>query len=264
MKKIMVLVWSIIMIFTLAACSVRFEVRNKRSNASLSSENIDINKSVIFEGESQIDIEIGYGKVALIGYEGNEVVVSGTTNISDDKLIVSKKGDTIKIEDESEHLIDLSRDNDYRLDLEIKIPYSFNGDLNYEYGAGESEIKDIICNNLNIDGGTGELTVDDIVFNKLDFSAGIGKSDINLIRKCGDINIDGGVGEVNVSLAEVGGNMVFEGGVGSATIKIPENSPVYFNTTSGIGNTDINARISSEKTYEFKLSVGIGEIKVFN
>ena len=128
--------------------------------------------------------------------------------------------------------------------------------MNYEYGAGESEIKDIICNNLNIDGGTGELTVDDIVFNKLDFSAGVGESDINLIRKCGDINIEGGVGEVNVSLAEVG--------VGSATIKIPENAPVYFNTTSGIGNTDINARVSSEKTYEFKLSVGIGEIKVFN
>ena len=97
MKKIMVLVWSIIMIFTLAACSVRFEVRNKRSNSSLSSKNIDINKSAIFEGESQIDIEIGFGKVALIGYEGNEVIVSGTTNISDDKLTVSKKGDTIKI-----------------------------------------------------------------------------------------------------------------------------------------------------------------------
>ncbi|MDU4882082.1 MAG: hypothetical protein E6176_14925 [Clostridium celatum] len=122
MKKIMSLVWAIIMIFTLTACSVRFEVRNKRSNSSLSSKNIDINKSVI----------------------------------------------------------------------------------------------------------------------------------------------EGGVGEVNVSLAEVGGNMFFEGGVGSATIKIAENAPVYFNTTSGIGNTDINARVSSEKTYEFKLSVGIGEIKVFN
>lgn len=264
MKKIMVLVWTIIMIFTLTACSLRFEVRNRKSNISLSSENIDINKSIVFEGESKIDIQIGYGKITLIGYEGNEVIVSGTTNISDDKLTVVKKGDTINIKDESDHLIDLSRDNYYRLALEIKIPYSFNGDLNYEYGTGESEIKDIICNNLNIQGGTGELTIDDIVFNKLDFSAGVGESNINLIRKCGDINIEGGVGEVDISLAEVGGNMVFEGGVGSAKIKIPENAPVYFNTTSGIGDTDINAMTSSEKTYEFKLNVGIGEIRVHN
>lgn len=262
MKKIMVLVWATIMIFTLTACSVRVEVRNKRSTSSLSSENIDINKSVVFEGESEIDIEIEYGKVTLIGYEGNEVSVSGTTNISEYKITVDKKGNTIKIE--SDDLIESFGDNNYRLDLEIKIPYSFNGDLNYEYGAVESEIKDIICNNLNIDGGTGELTIDDIAFNKLDFSAGVGQSNINLIRKCGDINIEGGVGEVDISLTEVGGDMVFEGGVGSAKIKIPENSPVYFNTTSGIGNININARTSSEKTYEFKLSVGIGEVKVYN
>ena len=43
-----------------------------------------------------------------------------------------------------------------------------------------------------------------------------------------------------------------------------ENSPVYFNTTSGIGNTNINTVTSSEKNYEFNLSVGIGEIKVNN
>ena len=264
MKKLIVLVWSIIMIFTLTACSVRFEVRNKRNNSSLSSKTIEINKSVAFEGESKIDIEIGCGKATLIGYEGNEIIISGTTNLSDEKIILTKEGNTIKIKDKSDNSIDLFGDNNYILDLEIKIPYSFNGDLHYEYGAGESEIKDIICNNLSIDGGAGELTIDDIVFNKLDFNAGVGESNINLIRKCGDIDIDGGVGEVKISLAEVGGNLIYEGGIGSAEIKIPENSPVYFNTSSGIGEANINAVTSSEKIYEFNLTVGIGEIKVHN
>ena len=141
MKKLMVLVWSIIMVFTLTACSVKFEVRNKRNNSSLSSKTIEINKSVAFEGESKIDIEIGCGKATLIGYEGNEIIISGTTNLSDEKIILTKEGNTIKIKDKSDNSIDLFGDNNYILDLEIKIPYSFNGDLHYEYGAGESETK---------------------------------------------------------------------------------------------------------------------------
>lgn len=263
MKKIIVLCWSIIMVLTFTAC-VRFEVRGKANTTKLSSEEIEINKSVVFEGENKIDIDVGCGVVKLSGYEGDEVIVSGITNLAEEDIILTKGNNTIKIKDNSDDLIDLFGNNDYILDLEIKIPYSFNGDLHYEYGAGESEIKDIICNNLSIDGGAGELTIDDIVFNKLDFNAGVGESNINLIRKCGDIDIDGGVGEVKISLAEVGGNLIYEGGIGSAEIKIPENSPVYFNTSSGIGEANINAVTSSEKIYEFNLTVGIGEIKVHN
>ena len=55
MKKIIVLCWSIIMVLTFTAC-VRFEVRGKANTTKLSSEEIEINKSVVFEGENKIDI----------------------------------------------------------------------------------------------------------------------------------------------------------------------------------------------------------------
>ena len=58
--------------------------------------------------------------------------------------------------------------------------------------------------------------------------------------------------------------MIYEGGVGEAKIKIPKNSPVYFNTSSGIGSTNISAITSGENTYKFTLEVGIGEIEVYN
>ena len=220
MKKIIVLCWSIIMVLTFTAC-VRFEVRGKANTTKLSSEEIEINKSVVFEGENKIDIDVGCGVVKLSGYEGDEVIVSGITNLAEEDIILTKGNNTIKIKDNSDDLIDLFGNNDYILELEIKIPYSFNGDLDYDFGVGENEIRDITCNKLTIDGGTGELTIDDIVFNKLDFDSGVGHSNINLVRKCGDIDIDGGVGDIYISLAEVGGNLTFESGVGSGEIKIP-------------------------------------------
>ena len=263
MKKIIVLCWSIIMVLTFTAC-VRFEVRGKANTTKLSSEEIEINKSVVFEGENKIDIDVGCGVVKLSGYEGDEVIVSGITNLAEEDIILTKGNNTIKFKDNSDDLIDLFGNNDYILELEIKIPYSFNGDLDYDFGVGENEIRDITCNKLTIDGGTGELTIDDIVFNKLDFDSGVGHSNINLVRKCGDIDIDGGVGDIYISLAEVGGNLTFESGVGSGEIKIPENAPVYFNTSSGIGEASIDVKTSSEKTYRFDLNVGIGELKVYN
>lgn len=265
MKKIMTLALSLILVLVLGGCSVRFEVRNKKSTNNKSYKVMDINKSVKLESENKIDISVNFGEINIVGYDGTEVVMIGESNLEQEEINIEKDDDSIIISDRSDLSdIDLFRSNNLDMDLLIKIPNSFTGDINLEYGAAEVEISNLACNNISIDGGAGQLTINDILFNKFKFSAGVGESNINLVEKCGEIHIDGGVGEVNLSIAEVGGNLTYEGGVGSATIKIPKNAPVYFNTSSGIGETNIKAITSSEKTYEFNLSLGIGEIKVYN
>lgn len=265
MKKVMTLALSLILVLVLGGCSVRFEVRNKKNNNNnnKSYKVMDINKSVKLEGENKINISANFGEINIVGYDGTEVIMTGESNLDPEEINIEKDGDSIIISDGND-LSDINLFGSNNLDLVIKIPNSFNGDIHLEYGAAEVEISDLACNNISIDGGAGELTINDIVFNKFKFSAGVGESNINLVEKCGDIHIDGGVGEVNLSMAEVGGNLTYEGEIGSASIKIPENAPVYFNTSSGIGETNIKAITSSEKTYEFNLSLGIGEIKVYN
>lgn len=266
MKKIMTLALSLILVLVLGGCSVRFEVRDKNSNNNNKSYKVmDINKSVKLESENKIDVSVNFGEINIVGYDGTEVIMNGESNLEQEKINIEKAEGSIIISDGSDLSdIDLFGSNNLNMDLLIKIPNSFTGDIHLEYGAAEVEISNLACNNISIDGGAGQLTINDIVFNKFKFSAGVGESNINLVEKCGDIHIDGGVGEVNLSIAEVGGNLTYEGGIGSATIKIPENAPVYFNTSSGIGETNIKAITSSEKTYEFNLSLGIGEIKVYN
>lgn len=264
MRKIMALALSLILILSLSGC-VRFEVRNKKNSSNISKGLVDINKSIILSDENKIDISANFGQINIEGYDGNEVIMTGKSNLNVDEINISKNGDTITITDGNNlSNTDLFKANNVDVELLIKIPNDFTGDIYLGYGTAEVEVKNLTFNNLDIEGGAGQLTIDDILFNKLDFSSGVGQSDINLLRKCGDIYIDGGVGEVNLSLEEVGGNLTYNGGVGSAKIRIPENAPVYFNTESGIGKTSITAKTSSERTYEFNLSLGIGEIKVYN
>lgn len=262
MRKIIGIILLSVLVVSLSACSVRFEVRGKNKN-NIIKDVVNTNNSIPLKDEKKIDIEITGGEIELAGYDGDEVTISVKSNLENDIINLSKSKETIKVDDNINIGIDLSGNNIQR-EIIINIPYSFNGDIEFKYGAGKVEVEGINCDTIDIDGGAGELKVNDILFNKLYFSAGVGKSDIELLRKCGEIYIDGGVGAVEISLAEVGGNLSYDGGVGSAKIKVPENSPVYFNTSSGLGRTNINAITSSEKTYEFDIDVGIGEVNIYN
>lgn len=261
MKKIIMLALTILVILSLWGCSIRFGV-NKRSFGNT----VDINEKIIYEGEEKIDINIKYGDITLSTYEGNEIIITGFTNRGEDIIKLSKSGNSINIKDDSKDNFDLFSNNDLsdKMTIDIKVPSTFNGDIDLEYGAGEANIIGIKCNKLNIEGGAGKLNLEDIVFNELVFSAGVGQSNIKLTEKCGDIKIKGGVGEINITMNKVGGNLTFDGGVGSAKIRIPEDAPVYFNTSSGIGTAKITAKTSGKNTYKFELNIGVGEIKIYN
>lgn len=262
-KKIITLSLATLVAISLSGCSIRFGI-NKRN----SGETVNINEKIVYTDENKIEIDIKYGNISVSTHDGSEVIVTGSTNRGTDSIELNKSGNSIKIKDNSKDNVnfDLFSKNDSsdKMNIDIKVPRNFQGDLDFDYGAGEATITGLKCNKVDIDSGAGKLNLEDIVFEKLILSAGVGQSNINLTEKCGDIEIDGGVGEINISIAEVGGDLIFDGGVGSAKIRIPENAPVYFNTSSGIGSTKVTAKTSGENTYKFDLNVGIGEIKVYN
>lgn len=267
MKKIVSILLVTGVLFSFTGCSVRFEVDHK-NNSSYMEEVASINKSVPYNNEGKIDIEINYGDINIIGYDGNEVVVTGTGNGGDKNMTVKSDGEKITIKDTSNGSISINLFGNNGVNngtkVDIKIPYSFAGDLDFSYGAGDTYINDVKCKTLKVEGGAATLDIENIVFEKLDLTAGVGETNIILKEKCGDINISGGVGDITVDLAEVGGNLTFEGGVGDAKIRIPENSPVYFDSDAGVGTTKLTAKTSGENLYKFKLSLGVGDVKVFN
>lgn len=234
----------------------------KSVNSNFNGEKIDKSESI--ENISTISIDSGVSEVNIEAYNGNEVKVEGKLGRYSKGLNISKNGNELVIKEDSKSFnTSLFNDDEYTK-LDIFIPKSFSGDLRFDQGAGVSEIKDIEVNNLKINGGAGKIVAENISFKNMDLDSGVGEINIITGENSGNIKIDGGVGELNLEITKVGGNLSYDGGVGSANIKIPKNSPVRFESESGLGKAKIDAITSNEGTYKFDLKVGVGSIKVYN
>ena len=245
MKKILVLAVAMATIITFTGCDVKFGVKEKNHQKA---EAISIDEKVKYNGEDNIDIDLDYGEINISNYDGDEVLVTGKSyeNINDIKV---KSGfNKIKIKDKGlgEKGINLIKNNkDIDSNIEIKIPNSFKGNINLDYGTGDVLVNNLTCKELKIDGG-------------------VGTANVNLSEAVDNIDIDGGVGDISLVLEKIGGDLKCDGGVGSVNIKVPENAPIYFDTDTGVGSVNLNAKTSGEKLYKFSLDAGVGDITVTN
>ena len=261
-KKILTLITVTLLVLSLTSCDVEVGSRARHYGAKYDAS-LDKEESIAIDNIKKIVIDTNFSEVNVYSTEGDNIQLSvKNSTTASGEVLMNKSGDSLDIKEVGE--AKLSWNSNQSRNIDIAIPKSFNGNFKLDYGAGEVSIKDIICDTLDIDGGAGQLYLKDVVFNELNLDSGTGTVDINLSKKCGNIDINGGVGEVNLSLAEVGGDLVFDGGVGEANFKIPEDAPVDIRTSSGIGSCNISAKTSGEKTYIFDLENGVGEIKVTN
>lgn len=266
-KRLGMFIMSAFLIGTLTGCDVSVGVRHPdevQKDSGLNNNVIeDIDEKVKIEELNRINISMNFAKIDIVQSDSNEVeIVSKSNSNVKTKINIEKDKDLLNIEEEK-NKVAINSSNRGR-EISIKIPKQYKGDVTLNYGAGEVHVSDVSMNNFKINGGAGELSIDKAKFNNMELNQGVGESNINLEEKCGDIVINGGVGEINLTMEEVGGNLRYKGGVGEANISIPKNSPVYFQTKSGIGSCDVKAITSGENKYLFDLLVSIGSVTVNN
>lgn len=285
MKRI--LVWGIIGILTLSitGCNSNLKTVNTKANdenvntsdeinateSDKQSKNINnsesesklVDKKIALEDATDININIKAAMVTIKTYDGEEVKVTGELSESSKGIDLSKNGSEIEIVEESDILM-LSNSKNNGSKFDILIPSKFQGDFIFKQGAGICDIEGLKVKDADITGGAGKLMCEDIKFDKLNLNSPTGETDLNLADKCGDATITGGVGKINIKMAQVGGNMTYKGGVGEADIAVPENSPVKFVKSEGLGKCNISAKTSSEETYTFNIKVGVGVINIHN
>ncbi|MDI9219032.1 DUF4097 family beta strand repeat-containing protein [Clostridium tertium] len=265
MKKLFKIFLVLSLSVVLVGCSVKFGIESRNNDNYTDSTNYSgesINKVESIEGINKINIKIEVSSVKVMYYEGKDIEVSGTLGKLSKGITIDKSSDELTINEKSKKRNSINRDS--TSDLKIKIPNSYNGNIDLEFGVGEYEVRDLKVDNINISSGVGQLLIKDISFNKLDLESGVGDVELETKEMTGDINIEGGVGSIEVSLGNVNGNLIFEGGVGNTNIRIPSDSPVSIRTDSGLGKANINAKTSGENKYVFDISMGIGEINITN
>lgn len=262
MKRKLILTVGIIgvLVLTLASCSIKFgvESRDKSNNEEVK------NQSISIENIEDIDISIGAANININEIDGNNITIDfiGESNLFKNTT-VEKSGNTIVVNEENFKFgWKFGKSTFEERKITIGIPSTYTKKISLEYGAGNVFVKGIKVSKLNIKGGAGNLDMRNIKFSSLDLEQGVGNTDIDLKDKCGDIRIEGGVGNLALRISEVGGNLTCEGGVGDTRIYIPDKAPVKIETSSGLGNANINANTSGENTYEFDLNIGVGNLTV--
>lgn len=263
MKKLIVGLALVLSSILLIGCSIEFGVDSKK-------EKREINESIECSGLEKIKISTGISNVTIDSYEGEDIKIEGQLGEYIDEIKISQSGSTLSIEEKNINgtsnlfSFGVNFNNSNNSIYKILLPKSFNGEITLKAGIGEAEVKNLDLKSLDINGGTGEVIVDNVSFDNLDLKAGVGEFNLYLGERAGDVTIDGGVGEVTVEYEKVSGNLTYKGGVGSFRCKIPRNSPVYFKTSTGLGDCKIDAKTSDEETYKFDLKIGVGDIKVYN
>lgn len=250
----------------LSGCNINFGV-GERNSSRTSGSATSIDQSYDITNVKSIVINTDISNCSIDTYDGDKIKITGTIGADSKGIDYSLDGDKATVKEEYyKNIVGINvNNNDDISEYKILIPNNYNGDVSVEYGAGSMDIQGIKVDEFNVKGGAGELIVKNVVFNNLNLSSGVGSVNFSLEKKCGDMNIEGGIGETVVKMKEVGGKLKVNGGMGSIDVQVPENAPIYFETSSGIGLNDISdVKTSGDKTYLFELSVGVGEIKVHN
>ena len=120
-----------------------------------------IDKTEFISGVEEIWIESGASEINLYGYDGSEVKVKGELGGYSKGLEINKRGNTLYIKEESKKNIGTNIEH---TKLDIMVPKTFNGNLDFNQGAGKTDINNLDLKDINIDGGAGKLTLSKYMF----------------------------------------------------------------------------------------------------
>lgn len=257
-KRIYGVLSIVLMVSFLVGCNIEFGF-NRKNNKTNNAEG-NVNESIAIDGVDKINLEISIADMEIYLVEGTDLVIERTcTGNNFGKISIEKNGSTINvIEDEVKYTLG---DGYNKNELKVGVPTDYHGNMVIENGVGDCEMKELSLNNLEITTGVGDLEIENGECNELILQQGTGDAEIEL-NYSGNLEIRGGVGDLDLELASVNGNLVFEGGVGDADIYVPNNSPVSFKTSVGLGRCNVEVETSGENKYVFDLTTGVGDIDV--
>ena len=135
--------------------SVFFIGCNNSNAKDVNSTVTKIDKTESISGVEEIRIESGASEINLYAYDGSEVKVKGELGDYSKSLEINKRGNTLYIKEESKKNIGVNIEH---TKLDIMVPKTFNGNLDFNQGAGKADINNLDLKDINIDGGAGKLT----------------------------------------------------------------------------------------------------------
>lgn len=249
-----------------------------------------------------VSIENSFGSIKVIGWDKEEVAVTGTLAAGAEGIDLSGDGEEVSIDVEVPHawLYGSGDDSEYRSDLEVRVPKrssvsveTINGSSSVEAVEGEIQIEST-NGGVSVSGAQRSIDIDSVTGAVLVSASG---SEMRIESVSGDVTVRGAAREVQIStvsgaiqvsgkdferaeLKTTSGEVRFEGtlaregGVeietfsGNAQIQLPQEARARFHlvTFSGQIVNDIGPKPTrnerSNPYQELRFSTGLDEFEI--
>lgn len=224
-----------------------------------------VQESVDADHDGEVSIELIAGEITIIGWDRDEVEVSGTVGDDVEEVEVESRGGRVSIEVE---LVDDDSDersyNDADVELEIRLPSSsridfeaVSADLTIAGVNGEGEIE-TVSGTIEVDGGMSEVHVASVSGTILV------RSDEPL--RGGEFETVSGSIELDAELDR--GDFSFESVSGDITLRLPGRTSAEFDVETFSGRIENAFGPQAERTDEYapgkelEFVVGGGDARV--
>jgi DUF4097 and DUF4098 domain-containing protein YvlB len=211
-----------------------------------------IDKTVAADADGEVSIELIAGSVRIVGWDRNEVQVTGTVGDDVEEVEIEAEGGNVSIEvelpDSDDHSSDTRTFNDASADLEIHVP------------RGCTVEAESISAGFELEGLTGAVDVESIS-GEIELQGSV--SEIDLASISGRISVESdepleegsfetisGSIEVRAALA-AGGDFSFETVSGNVELRLPANTSADFDVETFSGRIENEFGPRAERTSEY-------------
>ena len=254
---------SIAILVALSACEINTGSREAGDNGPTQQISQAIKRD---EAESvRTDISIRAGRLTVKG--GAENLVDTEISFSREEwepeieYTLSGKTGRLRIEQPEVSGINFNFDDNFVNDWNILLNEDIVQDIDFEIGAGETE-----------------LDLRGLQLSSVDIDAGVGEHSINLSgTSVPSLRLNAGVGEVSVDLSGTWNNnldAVFNGGIGELNLLLPSDVGIRMEVNGALGSINApglnkDGRVYTNDLYgqsdyvmELDVTAGIGEVNV--
>jgi len=227
-----------------------------------------VDESINADPEGEVSIELLAGKVRVIGWDRNEVEVTGTLGDDVEELTVEQSGGNVSIEVELKHNEDKKGRNvinDGDVDLEIRVPRASSVELeavSIDFSMDEVEGAidlEAVSGDVSIRGSVRSAEIE-TVSGEIEFESDATLEEAEFENVSGNVVFRGDFAP--------GGEYSFESVSGNVTVFVTRNASAEFSveTFSGDIKNDFGERPEKDSEYapgqSLEFSVGSGDASV--
>lgn len=218
-----------------------------------------VKKSFDADQVKNLLVEQGAGNVKIVATDGKQATVEATKRAYDEsacKLEIELDGKELRVTNKDSWK---NLQKKCEVDFEIQVPKALDARL--KVGSGNVEVTGL-KGDLSYEVGSGNIQVKKAELDDLDGKSGSGNVSIEGQLAAGDLKLGAGNADLKLVRAEKKSKLDVKLGTGKATIALPKDATVKSSFKAGLGSLTNEFGQSDNAVYTISGAAGAGDMEI--